>query len=51
MRTRNHILRVSLVIVLNEAEAIHEFNLNDVSTAVFLEEIFDLLFPGCYFSC
>lgn len=40
---RHNILRICLAVVLDEAKPIHKFNFDDVSTAMFLEEILDFL--------
>ena len=40
--TRNNILWIVLVIILDEAKAVHELNFHDVTIAVLLEKVLDL---------
>ncbi len=44
--SRDHILGVQRVLVLYEAEAIHQFDLDDLTSAMAVEVIFNVLLGG-----
>lgn len=44
--TRNHVAGVHGILVLNEAEAVHEFDLSDLAGAMRLEMGLDIRFGG-----
>ena len=45
--TRNHISRIHRIIILDEAEAVHQLDLCDVTSAMSLEVGLDVLLRHC----
>ena len=46
LHTRDHVSRIECIVILNEAEAVHEFDLGDSARSV-LEVALNIFFGDC----